>query len=238
MNKGPFTRFHQIPGEILARGVKNKSLEVAGNDSFEISLYRVGYLLRSYEGLLHGESPLSSQWEVDGIDPIYSLPSNALDSLTTIARACLTLVKVSSETDAKPILQKAFQYKVDNKGNACFGVRDVIPPVQGALEDAYDPDLELREHMVENELRILTGDVDPAVTKVLRLSGPSIITRDAARNLALTIGEEFGSIFGGLELLIPDSNERMRDTIAHDIGTIVGSQWQHPEWKQPDPYRV
>ena len=48
MNKHVSTPFHQIPGVILARDVRTKSVEIAGSDPIEISLYRVGYLLRSY----------------------------------------------------------------------------------------------------------------------------------------------------------------------------------------------
>ena len=125
------------------------------------------------------------------------MPTNALDSLNRVAAASAKVIRVSSETDEKPMLPQGFTYAVNDKGFGRFGARDVLSSVRTALEEADQPNFELREQMVENELRIFIGEINPAVAKVLRLNGPSIITLEATRYIDLAIGEEFGSLLGG-----------------------------------------
>lgn len=91
----------------------------------------------------------------------------------------------------------------------------------------------MRDHMLQNELAILTGTLRPSATPARRLEGPSLVTMEAVRNLVQVAGCEFGSVFAGCELLIPDENMRQRTSAVHYIATIVGSRWRHPEWVAP-----
>ncbi len=95
----------------------------------------------------------------------------------------------------------------------------------------YETPAELRELTIDNEIKILTGEVDPDVIPVRRLYGPSLATRESVRNVVLTAGQEFGSFFGGCEFLMGEERDQTVDYIA----TIVGSKWQHPECV-PSPY--
>ena len=217
------SRFNVMPGEQLAADVHTYAMKIAGSDSYGVHLRSAGYLLRNYVGLFNA-GPL---WD----NVVEQLPEKSQDALEKVADACLRTLIVSSSVDQYPIGIRELKEFEGGDGEVVHDIYDVLELTQLGLEMAEDMPADLRRMTIENELKILTGEIDPNTTPIRRMTGPSLITREGVRETVLTAGEQFGAFFGGCEFLLTD--DRQRDGIMQYVANNVGSQWQHPNWVEP-----
>ena len=218
-----------MPGERLTADVQAWAARIAENGAERLEMPQVGYFLRSYTRLFNGDGPLSDSdaWEV--------LPDAAKDSLTHVAEKSLNLLRVAAENDFTPFdITKLLETDSDPDLEEYGVIYNVIYSASSSLEMVRDPDPAIRAYTEENDLLDLSGQYDPDRDGPIRTSwGTALVTRDAALDLLMTASNEFGTVFGGCEIVLPDSVRR-RDSVVGGIAQLVGSEYQHPEYIQPD----
>jgi hypothetical protein len=113
----------------------------------------------------------------------------------------------------------------------------VLHSAQVSLEMVHDPEPMMRTHTEDNDMQILSGQYDATTQGPIRTTwGTSLVTREASLNLLTTASREFGAVFGGCEMVLPEGDVGRRDSVVHYIATIVGSQFQHPDYTRPAVY--
>ena len=225
MSNVPTTPYHEMPGERLTLDVQRKATELAQDGAENLDLFQVGYFMRSYAGMFNGSGPLSNEdaWE--------QLPETARDSIINVGQKSLDLLTVSTASDAKPVdITNLFNYIPDPDLTEREDLRSVLHSVQVSLEMVNDPNKDMRRYTEANDMLVLSGQHNPTTDGPLRTSwGTTLVTREAALELLKTAANEFGNVFGGCEMVLPDDAHR-RDEAVHYIASIVGSTFRNPAY--------
>ncbi len=229
MTHGPTTPYHEMPGERLAADVRSFAAEIAEGGAETINLPSVGYLLRVYAGLFNGNGPLSNYhaWE--------RLPELAREGLIRVGQKSLDLLRTSEAADSKPIdITRLFEHLPEPDLTEWEELSTVFNSAQVSLEMVHDPNPAMRHFTEGNDLKVLSGQYDASKSgPILGSWGTSMLTREAGLDLLNTGSEEFGNVFGGCEMVLPDGDTLRRDKVVHYMAGIVGSQFKHPDYTGP-----